>query len=43
MLRAFPASVLLPGGCNASVGAGVGTGLPIGDHGFMRAGTGRWR
>jgi predicted small secreted protein len=29
-------------GCNANVGVGVNVGVPIGDHGYMSIGTGRW-
>ena len=30
-------------GCNANVGVGVSVGVPIGNHGYMRVGTSRWR
>lgn len=33
---------LMLGGCNANVGVGMSVGVPIGDHGYMRVGTGRW-
>jgi predicted small secreted protein len=29
-------------GCNASVGVGLNVGVPIGNHGYMSVGTGRW-
>jgi len=33
---------LLLGGCNANVGVGMSVGVPIGSHGYMSVGTGRW-
>jgi predicted small secreted protein len=33
---------LLLGGCNANVGVGMSVGVPIGNHGYMNVGTGRW-
>lgn len=35
------AAVLLSA-CNAKVGGGVGVGIPVGDHGHIRVGGGRW-
>lgn len=29
-------------GCDANVGIGLNVGIPIGDHGYMSVGTGRW-
>jgi predicted small secreted protein len=29
-------------GCNANVGVGLSVGVPIGNHGYMSVGTGRW-
>jgi hypothetical protein len=41
-LALLVAATLILGGCNANVGVGVSVGVPIGDHGYMRVGTGRW-
>lgn len=41
-LALLAAVTLMLGGCNANVGVGVSVGVPIGDHGHMRVGTGRW-
>ncbi len=41
-LALLVAATLMLGGCNANVGVGVSVGVPIGDHGYMRVGTGRW-
>jgi hypothetical protein len=30
------------GGCSGNVGVGVNVGVPIGNHGYMSIGTGRW-
>lgn len=29
-------------GCDGNVGVGLSVGVPIGDHGHMSIGTGRW-
>jgi predicted small secreted protein len=29
-------------GCNANVGVGMSVGVPVGSHGYMSVGTGRW-
>jgi hypothetical protein len=29
-------------GCSGNVGVGVSVGVPIGNHGYMSVGTGRW-
>ena len=28
--------------CNANIGVGLNVGVPIGNHGYMSIGTGRW-
>ena len=28
--------------CNANVGVGMSVGVPVGNHGYMSVGTGRW-
>jgi predicted small secreted protein len=33
---------LMLGGCNANVGVGFSVGVPIGNHGHLSVGTGRW-
>ncbi|HSN72973.1 MAG TPA: hypothetical protein VLT59_15760 [Steroidobacteraceae bacterium] len=30
------------GGCSGNVGVGINVGVPIGNHGYMSVGTGRW-
>ena len=30
------------GGCSGNVGVGLNVGVPIGNHGYMNIGTGRW-
>jgi hypothetical protein len=30
------------GGCSGNVGVGLNVGVPIGNHGYMSVGTGRW-
>ena len=30
-------------GCRANVGVGVSVGVPVGNHGYMTVGAGRWR
>jgi hypothetical protein len=35
-------SILSLGGCSGSVGVGLSVGIPIGDHGHVSVGTGRW-
>ena len=29
-------------GCDGNVGVGVSVGVPVGDHGYMSVGGGRW-
>lgn len=36
------ASVLSLSSCSGRVGVGVSVGVPIGQHGYMSVGTGRW-
>jgi hypothetical protein len=36
------ATMLSLGGCNGNVGVGVSVGVPVGKHGYMSVGTGRW-
>jgi hypothetical protein len=36
------ASTLSLGSCSGGVGVGVSVGVPIGQHGYMSVGTGRW-
>lgn len=33
---------LLLAGCSGNIGVGVNVGVPIGDHGYMSIGGGRW-
>ena len=33
---------LLMSGCNGNVGVGMSVGVPVGNHGYMSVGTGRW-
>lgn len=28
--------------CNANIGVGLSVGVPIGNHGYINVGTGRW-
>jgi len=42
LLALLVAVTLMLGGCNANVGVGVSVGVPVGNHGYMRVGTGRW-
>jgi hypothetical protein len=35
-------AVLSLGGCNGNVGVGISVGVPVGQHGYMSVGTGRW-
>jgi hypothetical protein len=30
------------GGCSGNVGVGLSVGVPIGDHGYISVGSGRW-
>lgn len=39
---AVVATMLSLSGCNGNVGVGVSVGVPIGNHGYMSVGTGRW-
>ncbi len=36
------AVALLLGGCSGNVGVGLSVGVPVGNHGYMSVGTGRW-
>ncbi len=36
------ASSLLLSACNTNVGVGMSVGVPVGSHGYMSIGTGRW-
>ena len=36
------ASALLLAGCSGNVGVGMSVGVPIGNHGYMSVGGGRW-
>ncbi len=33
---------LLMSGCSGNVGVGMSVGVPVGNHGHMSVGTGRW-
>ena len=35
-------TALLTGGCSGNVGIGLSVGVPVGNHGYMSVGTGRW-
>lgn len=35
-------SMLLLGGCHPHVGVGLSVGVPVGKHGYVSVGTGRW-
>lgn len=35
-------ATLCLGGCSGNVGVGLNVGIPIGNHGYMSVGTGRW-
>jgi hypothetical protein len=35
-------STLSLSGCTGNVGVGLSVGVPVGDHGYMSVGTGRW-
>lgn len=35
-------STLLLGGCSGNVGVGLSVGIPVGDHGYVGVGGGRW-
>jgi hypothetical protein len=35
-------STLSMSGCSGNVGVGLSVGVPIGSHGYMSVGTGRW-
>lgn len=41
-ISALLATYLALGGCNANIGVGLNVGVPIGNHGYMSIGTGRW-
>ena len=42
LIGALLLSYLALSGCNASIGVGLNVGVPIGNHGYMSIGTGRW-
>ena len=35
-------AVLSMSGCSGNVGIGMSVGVPVGSHGYMSVGTGRW-
>jgi hypothetical protein len=35
-------AVLSLGGCSGSVGVGLSVGIPVGNHGYVSVGGGRW-
>lgn len=37
------ATMLSLSGCNGNVGVGISVGVPVGNHGYVSVGTGRWR
>jgi hypothetical protein len=39
---AFALAVLGFTGCSGNVGVGLNVGIPIGDHGYISVGSGRW-
>lgn len=41
-LAALLLASLLLAGCSGNVGVGVSVGVPVGSHGYMSVGTGRW-
>jgi hypothetical protein len=41
-LLALVLATLSLSGCSGNVGVGVSVGVPIGNHGYMSVGTGRW-
>jgi hypothetical protein len=41
-LLAVVMTSLLLGGCSGNVGVGLSVGVPVGNHGYMSVGTGRW-
>lgn len=43
MFVAVLAASLLTTGCSSHVGVGLSVGVPIGDYGYMRLDTNRWR
>lgn len=36
------ATMLSLSGCSGNVGVGLSVGVPVGNHGYMSVGTGRW-
>jgi predicted small secreted protein len=41
-ISALLAAYLALSACNANIGVGLNVGVPIGNHGYMSIGTGRW-
>jgi len=41
-LLLLAATCLQLAGCSGNVGVGISVGVPIGDHGHIRVGGGRW-
>ena len=41
-VAALLATALLLTGCSGNVGVGMSVGVPIGNHGYMSVGGGRW-
>jgi predicted small secreted protein len=42
MVAALVLACLSLSSCSGNVGVGINVGVPIGDHGYMSVGTGRW-
>ena len=42
MIMLLAATCLQLGGCNANVGVGLSVGVPVGNHGYVSVGGGRW-
>ena len=41
-LAALATACLALTSCSGNVGVGINVGVPVGDHGYMSVGTGRW-
>jgi len=39
---AIASAALLFAGCSGNIGVGMSVGVPIGNHGYMSVGTGKW-
>ena len=35
-------ATLFLGGCRGNLGVGLSVGIPVGDHGYVSVGSGRW-